>query len=111
MSHQRQPQFESTSNALLQRENTFFAILRILKNSVRNVAGWYLEATKAPARLGVFEFVNPHSDETMYLYTSKRYSVLCIGTTRLYFDRITGQFDGVSSPSELSVADGLKLSD
>jgi len=82
-----------------------------LKDAVRNGIGWCLEKSKAPAKLEVFEFVDPLSDETIYLYTSKTYSVLCIGDRRFYFDRITGKFDGVSSPPELRVADGLKLSD
>jgi len=82
-----------------------------MKDAVRNGIGWCLEKSKAPARLKVFEFVDPASDETVYLYTSKRYSVLCVGERRFYFDRITGKFDGVSSPSQLRIADGLKLSD
>jgi len=82
-----------------------------LKDVVRDGIGWCLEKSKAPAKLKVFEFVDPTSDETIYLYTSKRYSVLCVGERRFYFDRITGKFDGVSSPSQLRIADGLKLSD
>ena len=78
---------------------------------MRNGFGWYLEKTKAPAKLKVFEFVDPTSDETIYLYTSKAYAVFCVGDRRFYFDRITGKFDGVSSTSQLGVADGLKLSD
>jgi hypothetical protein len=82
------------------------------KDTVRDGIGWCLEKFKAPAKLRVFEFVDPASDETFYLYTSKRYSVLCVGDRRFYFDRITGKFDGVSSlPAALRVAGGLKLSD
>jgi hypothetical protein len=87
------------------------SVLFQMKDAVRNGIGWCLEKSKAPARLRIFEFVDPASDETIYLYTSKRYSVLCVGERRFYFDRITGKFDGVSSPPELRVADGLKLSD
>jgi len=87
------------------------SLLSQLKGAMRDGIGWYLEKSKAPAKLKVFEFVDPASDETIYLYTSKGYSVLCVGERRFYFDRITGKFDGVSSPSELCVADGLKLSD
>jgi len=87
------------------------SVLFQMKDAVRNGIGWCLEKSKAPARLKVFEFVDPASDETVYLYTSKRYSVLCVGERRFYFDRITGKFDGVSSPSQLRIADGLKLSD
>lgn len=88
----------------------YSALLR-LKDYARDGIGWCLEKSKTPAKLKVFEFVDPRSDETIYLYTSKKYSVLCVGDRRFYFDRITGKFDGISSPSELRVADGLKLSD
>ena len=69
------------------------------KDLVLGIGGWCLEKTKAPASLKMFEFVDPVSDETVYLYTSKRYSVLCVGERRFYFDRITGRFDGTSSPA------------
>ena len=111
MPHEYRPQLGIASDALIQQKSIFLTLSRVMKDSLRNAAGWYLETIKAPARLEVFEFVDPQSDETMYLYTSRRYSVLCVGATRLYFDRITGKFDGVSSPSQQSVADGLKLSD
>jgi hypothetical protein len=81
-----------------------------LKDSVTNGIGWCLEKIGAPARLRAFEFVDPASDETLYLYTSKRYSVLCVGDRRFYFDRITGKFDGVSAPSDC-VTGRLELSD
>jgi hypothetical protein len=99
------------ASGIIRGRNALSALALAVRDALRNVTGWYLEKSKAPARLEVFEFVDPQSDETMYLYTSKRYSVLCIGPTRLYFDRITGKFDGVSSPSQQIVADGLKLSD
>ena len=68
-----------------------------LKDAAANMFGWCLERVGAPAKLRVFEFVDPVSDETVYLYTSCRYSVLCIGQRRFYFDRISGKFDGVSA--------------
>ena len=98
----------SISKIISPRSNS---VLFQIKDAVRNGIGWCLEKSKAPAKLEVFEFVDPSSDETIYLYTSKRYSVFCVGERRFYFDRITGKFDGVSSPPELRVADGLKLSD
>ena len=55
--------------------------------------GWF----HVPAMLKPFEYVDPESDETIYLYTDKRLSVLCVGDRRYYFDRITGGFDGTSS--------------
>lgn len=81
------------------------------KDAVRNGIGWCLERVGAPARLRVFEFVDPASNETVYLYTSRMFSVLCIGERRFYFDRISGNFDGVSSPATDCVARWLKLGD
>lgn len=72
-----------------------------LASAIRMSVGWYLERTKAPAKLEAFEFVDPASDETVYLYTSKRYSVLCVGDRRFYFDRVSGRFDGISAPASL----------
>jgi hypothetical protein len=72
-----------------------------IRSAARNMAGWCLEKTKAPARLQTFEFVDPASDETVYLYTSKRYTVFCVGERRFYFDRVSGKFDGMSAPASL----------
>ena len=66
-----------------------------------NAIGWCLERFKAPAKLKPFEFVDPATDETVYLYTSKRYSVLCVGERRYYFSRVNGNFDGMSAPASL----------
>jgi hypothetical protein len=77
-------------------------LLRLrVKDSILNAIGWCLEKIKAPAKLKEFEFVDPASDETVYLYTSKRYSVLCVGERRFYFDRVNGKFDGMSAPASL----------
>jgi hypothetical protein len=84
-------------------------LLRI-KTKALDVAGWCLEKLKAPARLKPFEFIDPASDETVYLYTSKRYSVLCVGERRFYFDRINGKFDGFSAPASL-VPDWVEFAD
>jgi len=67
----------------------------------RNTIGWCLERFKTPAKVKPFEFVDPATDETVYLYTSKRYSVLCVGERRYYFDRVSGNFDGISAPASL----------
>ena len=69
--------------------------------AVANTIGWCLERFKAPAKLRPFEFVDPATDETVYLYTSKRYSVLCVGERRYYFSRVNGDFDGMSAPASL----------
>jgi hypothetical protein len=81
-----------------------------MRTAALNMAGWYLEKTKAPARLIEFEFVDPASDQTVYLYTSTGYSVLCVGERRFYFDRVSGRFDGVSAPSGF-VPDWAELGD
>jgi hypothetical protein len=81
-----------------------------LKTMARNTFGWCLERFKAPAKLKPFEFVDPATDETVYLYTSKRYSVLCFGERRYYFDRVSGKFDGISAPASL-VSEWAKFSD
>ncbi len=64
----------------------------------------------SPARLRPFEYVDPNTDETLYLYTDKRLSVLCVGDRRYYFDRITGKFDGVSERM-MNVSGRVELSD
>lgn len=71
------------------------------KSGVINTIGWCLERFKAPAKLKPFEFVDPATDETVFMYTSKRYSVLCVGERRYYFDRVSGKFDGISAPASL----------
>lgn len=81
-----------------------------VKDAALNVIGWAMNRIHSPARLRPFEYVEPDTDETIYLYTDKRLSVLCVGSRRYYFDRITGQFDGVSS-SMLDVAGRVELAD
>lgn len=71
--------------------------LMALKDIALNGTGWSMNRLHVPARLKPFEYVDPGTDETVYLYTDKRLSVLCIGSRRYYFDRITGRFDGVSA--------------
>lgn len=71
-----------------------------IKDFFIEMLGWGLELTHSPARLKAFEFVDPETEETVYLYTSRLYSVLCIGNRRFYFDRITGKYDGTSAPPD-----------
>jgi hypothetical protein len=82
-----------------------------LRDGFRNCVGWWLEKIGSPAKLKVFESVDPATNQTVYLYTSTRFSVLCVGDRRFYFDRITGTFDGVSSPTPDSVSARLELRD
>jgi hypothetical protein len=65
----------------------------------------------SPARLREFEYVDPISDQTVYLSTGVRYSVLHVGGLNLFFDRATGRFDGTCRSLEERVEDGLKLLD
>lgn len=82
-----------------------------LRDSVRNFIGWGLERFRAPARLKPFEFVDPITNETVYVYTDRLYSVLCVGQRRFYFDRITGAFDGTSLELSDLVSGRIELSD
>lgn len=81
-----------------------------VKDAFLNTVGWCLEKSKAPAKLKEFEFVDPETDETVYLSTSKRFAVLAVGSRRFYFDRVTGKFDGTSAPESL-IADGVEFRD
>jgi hypothetical protein len=93
-------------NVFLQDRREY--ITQRVKDLFRNTIGWCLEKSGAPAKLKVFEYVDPVSDEAVYLYTSNRYSVLCVGDRRFYFDRISGKFDGISTPAS-SVAGWIEF--
>ena len=80
------------------------------KDCIRVMVGWCLEKTQAPAKLKEFEFVDPETDETVYLSTGKRFSVLSIGSRKFYFDRLSGKFDGTSAPA-CSIAGRVELRD
>jgi hypothetical protein len=82
----------------------------MVKDAALNCIGWAMNKAHSPARLKPFEYVDPDTDETIYLYTDKRLSVLCIGEHRYYFDRITGRFDGTLS-GMVNVAGGIELAD
>jgi hypothetical protein len=82
-----------------------------LRDAVRNTAGWSLEKFRTPARLKPFEFVDPITNETVYVYTDRLYSVLCVGQRRFYFDRITGAYDGTSSALPDLVSGRVELAD
>ncbi len=70
------------------------------KDFALDALGWVLEKLRVPALLRSFEFVDPETNETVYVYTDRLYSVLCIGSRRYYFNRITGAFDGTSASSD-----------
>jgi hypothetical protein len=68
-----------------------------------------LEHLHAPARLREFEYVDSVSNETVYLSTGARYSVLHVGSKQFYFDRLTGRFDGTGTSLQERITDRLEL--
>lgn len=78
---------------------------------VHYAIGRALETLHVPAGIREFEYVDTSTNETVYLSTGARYSVLHVGDKRFFFDRLTGRFDGTSTSLELSVANGLELCD
>ena len=94
----------TTQNGLI------LAWLRI-KVAFRNMIGWCFERIGTPALLKEFELVDPETNETIYLSTGRRYSVLHIRGKRLFFDRITGALDGTCTSLQDGVANRLELSD
>ena len=84
---------------------------RIVKNAIEDIVGRTMNLLHSPAKVREFEYVDPISDETVYLSTGARYSVLHMGRLKLFFDRATGRFDGTCRSLEDSVADRLELLD
>ena len=58
-----------------------------------------------------FEFVDPETNETIYLSTGHRYSVLHIRGKRLFFSRVSGVLDGTCTSLQERVSNGLELRD
>jgi hypothetical protein len=84
---------------------------RRVKGTVSNIAGWAMNFLHSPAMLNEFEYVDPISDQTVYLSTGARYSVLHIGSLKLFFDRATGSLDGTCRSLEERIADRFELLD
>ena|SRR6266481_2820899 len=82
-----------------------------VKSAVLNGLGWYLEKIKAPAKLKEFEFVDPETDETIYLSTGCHYSVLHIRGKRFFFNRASGVLDGTCTSLQERVSNGFELRD
>jgi len=78
---------------------------------IRRVCGAALEFFHAPAKIIEFEYVDPSTNETTYLTTGARYSVLHVGDRRFFFDRTTGRFDGTGALFQERVVDRLQLLD
>lgn len=100
----------SASDMLMVRNRWAYAWLWI-KDHLLEVAGWGLERLRAPAMLKEFEFVDPETNETVYLSTGRRYSVLHIRGKRFFFNRASGVFDGTCTSLQERVANGLELRD
>lgn len=83
----------------------------VVKGWLRKMAGRILERLHAPARLREFEYIDPITNETVYLSTGTRYSVFCVGSKRYFFDRLTGRFDGTGTLLEERVVDRLQFLD
>lgn len=81
------------------------------KDHLLDAVGWGLEKFRAPARLKEFEFVDPETNETIYLSTGRRYSVLHIRGKRFFFKRASGVFDGTCTSLQERVSNGLELRD
>jgi hypothetical protein len=82
-----------------------------VRSNVRYLLGICLEYFGAPARVREFEYVDPVTNDTVYLATGARYSVLHVGCKAFFFNRVTGQFDGTGELLEERVADRLELLD
>jgi hypothetical protein len=82
-----------------------------LRDAWRESFGWVLEKMHSPAKIKEFEYVDPITNETVYLSTGKRYSVLHVGDKQFFFSRLTGQFDGTGTLLQEGIADRLELFD
>jgi hypothetical protein len=85
------------------------SIWSIMRRVLRRALGSALEIIHAPAKIKEFEYIDPSTNETVYLSTGARYSVLHVGVKRFFFDRVTGRFDGTGELLQERVADGLEL--
>jgi hypothetical protein len=83
----------------------------VIRAWIRRAYGATLEFFHAPAKIREFEHVDPSTNETVYLATGTRYSVLHVGDKRFFFDRTTGRFDGTGTLLVERVVDRLQLLD
>lgn len=83
----------------------------VVREATLRLVGRAMNRLHSPAMLREFEYVDPISDQTVYLSTSARYSVLHVGSLKLFFDRVTGRFDGTCQSLEERIADRLELLD
>jgi len=73
--------------------------------------GNLLEWFHRPAKIREFEYVDPVTNETVYLSTGAQYSVLHVGDKQYFFERTTGRFDGTCTSLEKRITGGLQFSD
>ena len=83
----------------------------VIRAWIRHAYGAVLEFTHSPAKIREFEDVDLSTNETVYLSTGARYSVLHVGDKRFFFERTTGKFDGTCTSLVERVSDGLELCD
>ncbi|SRR5258708_4369774 len=78
----------------------------------RQSLGWVLEKVlHSPAKIKEFEYVDPITNETVFLSTGARYSVLRVGGRHFFFNRLTGRFDGTGTSLQEGVVARLELLD
>lgn len=82
-----------------------------LRARFRHICCLLMERFHLAARIKEFEYVDPNTNETVYLSTGAQYSVLHVGDKQYYFNRFTGGFDGTSASLEERVSSGLELCD
>ena len=66
-----------------------------MKRALSSIVRLILQFLGIPAIIREFEFVDPATNQSIYLTTTKNYSILAVGHRHLYFNRLTGKFDGI----------------
>jgi hypothetical protein len=105
----RSENIENMTNSAVSVESV--SLWTRIRSKTRHLAGVLLEKFHVPARIKEFEYVDPITNEIIYLSTGARYSVLHVGGTQYFFERLTGRFDGTCTLLEERIADGLELRD
>ena len=102
---------ESSPSDMLTVRNRWEYVWLRAKNLFLDSLGWGLEKLRVPARLKEFEFVDPETDETIFLSTGRRYSVLHVRGKQFFFNRVSGVLDGTCTSFVERVPNGLELRD
>jgi len=82
-----------------------------VRSWLRHAMGAAIEWFQLPARIKEFEHVDHETNETVYLSTGARYSVLHVGDKQFFFERTTGRFDGTCTSLQERIADRLEFCD